>query len=135
MRAQQALAVGQVGLAVALLVTAALLVESFRQLRSVDPGFKPAQVTTARLTLPASRYPDGTARTRFIDQSLAGLRSLPGVMSVEPFRAVAVRLRNGHRSRDLAINAHAADSDLSRVVDTTGWLAGGSAATMLRDRT
>ena len=35
LRAQQALVVGQIGMAVALLVTAALLVESFRQLRAV----------------------------------------------------------------------------------------------------
>ena len=41
LRAQQALVVGQIGMAVALLVTAALLVESFRQLRAVDPGFEP----------------------------------------------------------------------------------------------
>ena len=57
LRAQQALVVGQIGLAVALLVTAALLVESFRQLRAVDPGFEPERVTTAKLTIPTSRYP------------------------------------------------------------------------------
>ena len=90
MRAQQALAVGQVGLAVALLVTAALLVESFRQLRSVDPGFRPAQVTTAKLTLPASRYPDAAARTRFVDQALASLRALPGVSSTAITDAVPI---------------------------------------------
>ena len=79
MRAQQALAIGQIGLAVALLVTASLLVESFRQLRAVDPGFKPAQVTTAKLTLSAVRYPDAATRTRFVDQLLSSLRELPGV--------------------------------------------------------
>ena len=76
-RAQQALAIGQIGLAVALLVTASLLVESFRQLRSVDPGFQPSQVTTAKLTLAASRYPDAVSRTRFVDQILANLTELP----------------------------------------------------------
>ena len=45
MRVQQALVVGQVGLAMALLVTAGLLVESFRQLRAVDPGFRPRAVS------------------------------------------------------------------------------------------
>ena len=79
MRAQQALAVGQIGLAVALLVTAALLVESFRQLRSVDTGFQPARVTTAKLTMPVSRYPDGAARLRFAESLLASVSQLPGV--------------------------------------------------------
>ncbi len=79
LRVQQALAIGQIGLAVALLVTAALLVESFRQLLAVDPGFKPSQVTTAKLTLSAIRYPDAAARTRFVDQLLSNLRQLPGV--------------------------------------------------------
>ena len=90
LRAQQLLAIGQIGLAVALLVTAALLVESFRQLRSVDPGFRPAQVTTAKMTLPASRYPDAAARNRFVDQVLANLRDLPGVMSVGMIDALPI---------------------------------------------
>jgi putative ABC transport system permease protein len=79
MRTQQALAIGQIGLAVALLVTAALLVESFRQLRAVDPGFRPAQVTTAKLTLPPSRYPDNAAKIRFVDRIMSELRDAPGV--------------------------------------------------------
>jgi putative ABC transport system permease protein len=90
LRAQQALAIGQIGLAVALLVTAALLVESFRQLRSVDPGFQPAQVTTAKLTLPLARYPDAAARTRFVDEALAGVRQLPGVASAGFIDAVPI---------------------------------------------
>jgi putative ABC transport system permease protein len=90
MRAQHALAIGQIGLAVALLVTAALLVESFRQLRSVDPGFRPAQVTTAKLTLAASRYPDAAARTRFVDAVLSSLRQLPSVTSAGLIDAVPI---------------------------------------------
>jgi len=89
-RAQQSLAVGQIGLAVALLVTAALLVESFRQLRATDPGFQPSQVTTAKFTLPASRYPDAAARTRFVDAVLANLRQLPGVTAAALIDAVPV---------------------------------------------
>jgi predicted permease len=88
LRAQQALAIGQIGLAVALLVAAALLVESFRQLRAVDPGFQPERVTTARLTVPVSRYPDAAARVRFVDGLVAAARSLPGVVSAGVIDAV-----------------------------------------------
>jgi putative ABC transport system permease protein len=87
-RAQQALAVGQIGLAVALLVTAALLVESFRQLRSVDTGFRPADVTTAKVTLPASRYPGAAERTRFVDQVLERAGQLSGVTAIGMIDAV-----------------------------------------------
>lgn len=88
LRAQQALAVGQIGLAVALLVTAALLVESFRQLRAVDVGFEPARVTTAKVSIPAARYPDAAARVRFADALLAGVSQRPGVEAAALIDAV-----------------------------------------------
>jgi len=87
-RAQQLLAVGQIGLAVALLVTAALLVESFRQLRNVDPGFQPARVTTAKITMPAARYPDGPSRVRAADHVLSSVMQLGGVEAAGMIDAV-----------------------------------------------
>ena len=90
LRAQQALVVGQIGMAVALLVTAALLVESFRQLRAVDPGFQPERVTTAKLTIPASRYPDAAARVRFVESLLSAVSSLPAVVSAGVIDAVPI---------------------------------------------
>ena len=86
--AQQVLAVGQIGLAVALLVTAALLVESFRQLRSVDPGFQPSRVTTAKITMPAPRYPDGASRIRTADAVLSSVMQLGGVEAAGMIDAV-----------------------------------------------
>lgn len=47
----------------------------------------------------------------------AGLSGLPGVMRVEPFRAVAARLRFEHRSRRIGVMGLAPGSDLRRVVD------------------
>jgi putative ABC transport system permease protein len=88
LRAQQLLAVGQIGLAVALLVTAALLVESFRQLRNVDPGFQPSRVTTAKITMPASRYPDGASRIRTADVLLSSVTGLGGVEAAGMIDAV-----------------------------------------------
>ncbi|MGE3489545.1 MAG: ABC transporter permease [Vicinamibacterales bacterium] len=89
-RAQRALAVGQIAMAVALLVTASLLVESFRQLRAVDPGFEPARVTTAKVTIPTSRYPDAAARVRFVENLLAGMAAMPGVVSSGVIDAVPI---------------------------------------------
>jgi putative ABC transport system permease protein len=113
LRAQQALAIGQIGLAVALLVTAALLVESFRQLRSVDPGFTPAQVTTAKFTLAPARYPDNAAKIRFVDQTLARLRELPGVSSVGLIDAVPIA-DNRQGTSFVRLDAPAADPTASQ---------------------
>jgi hypothetical protein len=47
-------------------------VKSFARLQDVNPGFSADNVLTAQLALPATRYPDPTARaafwTRLIDQ-------------------------------------------------------------------
>ena len=90
LRAQQMLAIGQIGLAVALLVTAALLVESFRQLRAVDPGFQPARVTTAKVTIPASRYPDAPLRVRFVESLLNGISQVSNVEAAGVIDAVPI---------------------------------------------
>jgi putative ABC transport system permease protein len=42
---------------------------------------------------------------------------LPGVMKSEPYRSVAVRLRNGHLQRRMAIIGKPPGQDLSRVID------------------
>jgi putative ABC transport system permease protein len=88
LRAQQLLVVGQIGLAAALLVTASLLVESFRQLRDVDPGFQPSRVTTAKITMPASRYPDGASRIRAADVMLSSIAEIGGVEAAGMIDAV-----------------------------------------------
>jgi putative ABC transport system permease protein len=53
-------------------------------------------------------------------RTLYELAHLPGVMNVEPIRAVPVRLRAGHRSRTLAITGLPATPSLNRVVDRAG---------------
>jgi putative ABC transport system permease protein len=45
------------------------------------------------------------------------LRQLPGVIAVEPFRHAAVRIRAGHRSRQLALQGIPRDTHHSRVVE------------------
>lgn len=45
------------------------------------------------------------------------LRQLPGVRTIEPFRSAGVRLRFGHRSRQLAIRGLAVGGEHTRVVN------------------
>ena len=78
-RAQKALLVGEVALAVALLVGAGLLLRSFKNLIEVDPGFETAPLATARLSLPRQSYPDSPTRARFFDALRRSLEGIPGV--------------------------------------------------------
>lgn len=45
---------------------------------------------------------------------------LPGVMAAEPFRSVAVEIRNGHVSRRIGITAYAEGSDQTQLLDAAG---------------
>lgn len=78
-RARGLLVVTQVALALVLVVGSGLMVRSFQELRSVDPGFNAGGVVTFGLRLPATRYADADATTRFFDDLLGRLRALPGV--------------------------------------------------------
>lgn len=49
--------------------------------------------------------------------ALADMRSLPGVMTAEPFRSVPARLRFGHHSRRLGVTGLPRDIFLNRLLD------------------
>lgn len=64
------------------------------------------------------------AQVTFFEPVSSGARHAlaryPGVVAVEPFRNVAVRLRQGYRSRQTAIQGLPAGSRLHRIVDASG---------------
>ncbi len=76
---QQGLVVAQTALALALLVSSALMLRSFINLNNVDPGFDSNQVVTARVALPDSRYPDNVAQNNFYQRLQQQLSTTPGV--------------------------------------------------------
>ncbi len=87
-RLRSGLVVAEVALAVALAVGAGLLLRSFWQLRSVDPGFRTAHVLKAEYQLPEPRYridrsiwPKAPAIQAFHRTFLERVRALPGVES------------------------------------------------------
>jgi predicted permease len=81
-RSHSLLVTVEVALAAALLVGAALMLQSFQRLLEVDPGFKPESVATFEVSLPGTRYPDGGQRSQFYDRARMQLSSLPGVSLV-----------------------------------------------------
>jgi putative ABC transport system permease protein len=46
------------------------------------------------------------------------IRQLPGVLRAEPFRAVPVRLRHEHRSKQIELTGMSPDSELHQIVDS-----------------
>ncbi len=81
-RMRAGLVVGQVAVALVLLVGAGLFTKSFLALRAVDAGFTPEGVLTGKLVLPSARYPDAASKVAFQRELLGRLQSLPGVESV-----------------------------------------------------
>ncbi|HEY4218318.1 MAG TPA: ABC transporter permease [Gemmatimonadaceae bacterium] len=70
---------GQIGAAVLLVTSAALLVRSMWALHTVDPGFRTASVVTARLSPPKTEFSDPTTIEPLVDELLRHVRALPGV--------------------------------------------------------
>jgi len=75
--------VSQLALSLVLLIGAALFLQSFRNLLSVNPGFRAENVLMARLSLPETKYKEKTQVESFYNQVRAGVSSLPGVQAVE----------------------------------------------------
>jgi putative ABC transport system permease protein len=79
-RLRSLLVVTEVAVALVLLVGAGLLIQSFRRLQRVDPGFNPHDVLTFKLSLPDTQY-SAARQLDFLQQLIARLDRLPGVRS------------------------------------------------------
>ncbi|HEY2139678.1 MAG TPA: ABC transporter permease, partial [Chthoniobacterales bacterium] len=78
-RARQWLVFAEIGIASVLLIGSALMMRSFAALTRVDPGFRVANVVTANTALTRERYANPPQMIRFYRDSMAKIRSLPGV--------------------------------------------------------
>jgi putative ABC transport system permease protein len=79
-RARGAFVVVEIAMALVLLVGAGLLIRSFAQLVSVDPGFDVSGRATMSVGLPGSRY-DIPSRAEFFRRLFEQIDRLPGVQS------------------------------------------------------
>lgn len=80
-RWQQALIVGQIGIATTLLLSGGLLLRSFLLLLEAPLGFNPHNVLTMEISLPRLRYPTLESRAGFMTQLLQRTKQIPGVES------------------------------------------------------
>jgi putative ABC transport system permease protein len=99
------LSVFGIGLAVGVLVMSRFMGDAIDRMVAIQFGFAQRDDLTVVLTEPAS------------GRAAEELAALPGVRAVEPFRNVAVRLRNGHREYRTALQGLPPDATLKRVLD------------------
>ncbi len=78
-RLRGALVVAEVALAVVLVIGSGLMIRSFGELSSVDPGFDVENALTFQLYLPVQGYPNPADQQRFMGDLRESLRSIPGV--------------------------------------------------------
>jgi predicted permease len=78
-RLRNALVVGEIALASALLVTAGLLGRSFVKLQHAPAGFIPDRALTATLVAAGPRYDDNPRTARFFQTFVTTIAALPGV--------------------------------------------------------
>ena len=81
-RARNLLVIGQVAMALVLLVSAGLMIRTFEALRTVDPGFTDApHLQVMRISIPGSLVADPQQVTRTQNEILDKLAAIPGVTS------------------------------------------------------
>ena len=100
------LVVGEIALAIVLLVGAGLLIKSYARLQNVNPGFNYRDVLTMEVSLPALKYPApataaylGTGKTnQFFVEAIQRIGKLPGVQACAATTALPLSGSNGDSS-------------------------------------
>jgi putative ABC transport system permease protein len=107
-RLRDALVVAEVGLSVALLIGAGLLIRSMWTLQRVDPGFDPRNVLTMQVSVTGPAYQADAQRNEFFRRTLESIRALPGVTAAAA--SSIVPMGGGNTSIEVVIEGRAADA-------------------------
>jgi putative ABC transport system permease protein len=100
------LVVSEIALSSVLLIGAGLMIQSFRQLSSVSPGFQPENVLTFEVGLARSRYVRPEQMAGFSEALLQRLASLPGVRAAGAVEHLP--LSGGDEDTGFYLEGHAA---------------------------
>ncbi len=80
-RLRFALVIGEIAVALVLLVASGLLLRSFEKMRAVDLGFRPDHILAASYSLPRKQYATQASVNEFNDELIRRLGQVPGVAS------------------------------------------------------
>ncbi len=99
----------ETAVAVVLLVSAGLLLQSYLRLSNVDPGYSRAQVITAALDVPDSRYPEAEDAVSLFQSLLERVRAVPGIQAAGGIRRAPLSTPIGPSSIEIEGRAVSAD--------------------------
>ncbi|HZS18945.1 MAG TPA: ABC transporter permease [Candidatus Udaeobacter sp.] len=103
-RLRNGLVMGEIVLALILLVCAGLLIQTFARLSRVKTGLRTENLFTARVSLPDAAYPRPVNVNGFFDQLLAKVRAIPGINSASII--LPLPLTGSHTTTDFDIEEH-----------------------------
>ena len=114
-RLRNALAVAEIAMALILLVSAGLMLNSLLRLLRVDPGFRTDNALTMQISLPQAKYPDNRPDLTFgfYRRLLDRVASLPGVEFAG--LSSALPLTNSGSSRLFSIEGRRAPKSLEEI--------------------
>lgn len=81
-RARQVLVVAEVAISLVLLIGAGLLIQTFKNLSGVDPGFDARHVLTTQMSVSDHRFRTTAAVAQLTDRIVTRLEAMPGVVAV-----------------------------------------------------
>lgn len=100
-RVRSVLVVGEIALAMVLLVGAGLLLRSLQQLERVETGFDPGGVMSASLSLPPTIYKTDEQQAAFFAAAEDQLKNIPGVSSAAMVDALPFGNNGGSSSFEI----------------------------------
>ena len=101
-RVHSTLVVTELALAMILVVSAGLLINSFSRLTAIDPGFRTHGLLRMKLELPDATYRRGRQSDQFFEALLRDIGGLPGVRSVA--RVSRFPLHDGHLTSAILVD-------------------------------
>ncbi|HVY70306.1 MAG TPA: ABC transporter permease [Verrucomicrobiae bacterium] len=93
-RSLNTLVIGEMALALVMLINAGLLIKAFQAVQRVDPGFRAENVLTYRVSLPEAKYTNAMVPS-FFREHLARVRALPGVKAASAASLVPLEGHSG----------------------------------------
>ncbi len=96
LRARQLMVIGEIALAVVLIVGGGLMIRTVQRIMAIDPGFRGEGVLTMELSVPKSRYPDGARVAAFFEELRHRVDRLPGVQHAGAARLLPLAEQMGN---------------------------------------